>query len=448
MATEDTPAARVGLAAGLPAGLAAGPPAGLPAGLPAGHPARLLEPIVGARHLAAEVALTDWTGRFRGAAAAVVHPANTEEVAAVLAACSAARIPVVPAGGNTGLVAGATPPAALGAVVLRTDRLTGCGPVDRAARQLSAGAGVTLAEVARAAADAGLRYGVDLSARDSATVGGTVATNAGGMRVVADGPTRAQLLGVTAVLADGTVIDHLGGLGKEVTGYDLGQLLVGSEGTLAVLTAVRLRLLPAVRGEWLTALVPVAGMAGAVALLSRLSAPRAVEYLEEEDGRTWVLVEVPAEADLPQDALVGDRRLWSRREAVAELAGRGGPEHPPHKLDVTLPVAALATFRADLDQLVAPHTLVLWGHLAEGNLHVNVVGPPPDDDRIDDAVLRLAAAHGGAVSSEHGIGRAKTRWLALSRTAAEIAVMRRIKEALDPLGILNPGVLFPPTPAP
>lgn len=390
--------------------------------------------------------LTDWTGRFQGAAAAVVHPADTGEVAAVLAACSAAGIPVVPMGGNTGLVGGATPPAALGAVVLCTDRLTGCAAVDRAARQLRVGAGVTLAEVARAAAGAGLRYGVDLSARDAATVGGMIATNAGGMRVVADGTTRAQLLGVTAVLADGTVVDHPGRLAKEATGYDLGQLLVGSEGTLAVLTAAVLRLLPALRGAWLTALVPVAGMADAVALLPALAAPRAVEYLEEADGRTWVLVEVPAGADLPADALVGDRRLWQRREAVAALAGRGGADRPPHKLDVTVPVAALASFRAALDGVVAPHALVLWGHLAEGNLHVNVVGPAPEDDRVDDAVLRLAVDHGGAVSSEHGIGRAKARWLALSRTDAEIAVMRRIKGVLDPVGILNPGVLFPALP--
>ncbi len=183
---------------------------------------------------------TDWTGRWSGRARLVVRPRDTAQVAAVLRACGAAGVGVVPQGGNTGLVGGGVPRG--GEVVLSLARLTELGPVDTAAGQVTAGAGVTLRALAEHAARAGLAYGVDFAARDSATVGGTVATNAGGIHVVRHGATRTQVLGLEAVLADGRVLRRMGGLPKDATGYDLPGLLTGSEGTLAVVTAARLRL--------------------------------------------------------------------------------------------------------------------------------------------------------------------------------------------------------------
>src|SRR5579872_2831962 len=187
---------------------------------------------------------TDWTRRFSGAALAVVRPSGTAEVAAVLRACARHGTPVVPQGGNTGLVGGSVPAPSGGggAVVLSTRRLRRLDPVDTLSGQVTAGAGVTIAELRAHAARAGLEYGVDLAARDSATVGGTIATNAGGIQTIRYGHTRAQLLGVEAVLADGSVISRLGGIQSDNTGYELAQLLAGSEGTLGIVTAARLRL--------------------------------------------------------------------------------------------------------------------------------------------------------------------------------------------------------------
>jgi FAD/FMN-containing dehydrogenase len=203
--------------------------------------------IVGGQHVltgeAAAGFAVDWTGRFRGHAAAVIRPGDTAEVAAVLALCTGAGVPVVPQGGNTGLVGGGVP--LHGEVVLSLARLNQIGPVDREASQVTAGAGVTLQRVADA--DPGLDLGIAIASRDSATVGGAAATNAGGVRVLRYGPMRAQLRGIEAVLADGTVISHLAGLIKGNTGYDYPSLLAGSEGTLAVITQARLRLVPRLR---------------------------------------------------------------------------------------------------------------------------------------------------------------------------------------------------------
>ena len=210
---------------------------------------RSLAGIVGERHvLAGEAAAgfaVDWTGRFRGQAAAVVRPRDTAEVAAVLALCTDAGLAVVPQGGNTGLVGGGVP--LHGEVVLSMTRLNQLGPVDLEASQVTAGAGVTLQQVADAHPD--LDLGVRIASRQSATVGGAVATNAGGLRVLRFGPMRAQLRGIEAVLADGTVVSHLAGLVKDNTGYDYPSLLAGSEGTLAVITKARLRLVPRLRDE-------------------------------------------------------------------------------------------------------------------------------------------------------------------------------------------------------
>ncbi len=417
----------------------------------------------------------DWTGRFRGQAAAVVRPGSTAEVAAVLRACSAAGAAVVPQGGNTGLVGGGVPLA--GEVVLSTRRLDALGPVDGLAGQVTVGAGATLAAVQGHAAAAGLGVGVDLAARDGATVGGMVATNAGGLAVVRHGPMRAQVAGVEAVLADGTVLSRLGGLAKDNTGYDLAGLLCGSEGTLAVVTAVRLRLV-AVPSERTTALVGFDDAGAAVAATAELRRRGTVlEAAELVLGDALALAErhlgAPAPVSAPAVLLVewvppapaeevlaaapgvrevavatdGPRRagLWRHREAVSEAVGALGV---PHKLDVALPPGALPAFvdevRARVAAVAPGSTVALFGHVADGNLHVNVVGPPPEDEAVDDAVLGLVVDRGGSISAEHGIGTAKRHWLARSRSPAEVAAMRSVKAALDPTGTLNPNALFPP----
>ncbi len=456
---------------------------------------------VGEPHLLTDPAVlagytTDWTRRYHGTACCVVRPGSAAEVAEVVRCCARHAAALVPQGGNTGLVGGSVPAAGSyrggpdghggqdgrdgGAVVLSATRLTALGPVDTLAAQVTAGAGVTIGQLRAHAARAGFEYGVDLASRDSATVGGTIATNAGGMHGIRYGPTRAQLLGVAAVLADGCVINRLSGLPAESAGYDLAQLLAGSEGTLAVITAARLRLWPA---EPVAAVVlaGASGVAEAAALQAAIRAAvpgiRAAEYFEAAGldlvrkrtglalplGRAraaYLLAEIAGTAvdagrlsgaGLPPDAAValdrsGRAALWAYRERITEAISASGI---PHKMDVAVPVARLAAFRAELDGVVSAVAggrdwpVIVFGHIGVGNLHVNVLGPDPGDTGVDEAVSRLAAAHGGSVSAEHGIGRAKTRWLGLTRAAPEIAAMRAIKTALDPAGLLNPGVLFP-----
>jgi FAD/FMN-containing dehydrogenase len=445
-----------------------------------------LAAVVGERHVLTsqdviDGYVTDWTRRYRGTAACVVVPGSAAEVAEVVRACARRAAPIVPQGGNTGMVGGSVPwqggPASpdfadAAAVVLSTHRLRGLEPVDVVAGQVTAGAGVTIAELNAHVRPAGFSYGVDLASRDSATVGGTIATNAGGVHSVRYGYTRAQLLGTEAVLADGRIISHLAGLTADNAGYDLAGLLAGSEGTLGVITAARLRLWSAE-----TALVAVlagvdtiAAAAGLYAeIRGRTSRVQAAEYFEaagvelvcrvaglplplDREYPAYLLVEAAgadaadqlAELGKLADAAVamdpaGRARLWAYRERHTEAISAEGI---PHKLDVAVPMSKLGPFRAALATATRPYREIVFGHIGAGNVHVNVLGPDPDDERVDEAVLRLAAAHGGTVSAEHGIGRAKARWLHLSRSAEEIAAMRAVKSALDPAGLLNPGVLF------
>ena len=347
---------------------------------------RSLAAIVGEPHVLTGDATAgfavDWTGRFRGDTPAVVRPRDTAEVAAVLALCTDARVPVVPQGGNTGLVGGGVP--LHGEVVLSLTRLHQLGPVDHEACQVTAGAGVTLQQVADA--DPGLDLGILIASRGSATVGGAVATNAGGLRVLRYGPMRAQLRGIEAVLADGTVVSHLAGLVKDNTGYDYPSLLAGSEGTLAVVTQARLRLVPRLR-DMVTALVGLGGLEELHALARR--AVREVPGLVS--AAQWV-------------------RLASQAAAVVS--------------DVD-PGAHVITF----------------GHVADGNVHVNIVPAKTADGRHEDAVFSFVASLGGSISAEHGIGALKAPWLPLARTDAERALFARIRSALDPSGTLNPNVL-------
>ena len=424
--------------------------------------------------------VVDWTARFRGSTPAVVRPADTAQVAAVLRACNDAGAAVVPQGGNTGLVGGSVP--LHGEVVLDLRRLDAIEPVDARTGHVVAHAGVTLARLQAHARDAGWQYGVDLAARDVATVGGTIATNAGGVHVLRYGPTRRQVVGIEAVLADGSAIGHLDALDKDNSGYDLPGLLCGSEGTLAVVTAARLRLVPqpAFTVVTLLAFDDVDLALDAVGELRRsfdcaqaielffhagvdlvcdrlgLARPFAARHV------AYVLVEAGAHAD-PTDALaaavaslagVADaavstddasaRALWRYREAHTEAINLLGA---PHKLDVALPARALGRFVAEIAgrvRAVAPSAQVwLFGHAGDGNVHVNVTGVAPDDEDVTAAVLTFVASLHGSISAEHGIGSAKREYLHLVRTPAEIATFRAIKSALDPRNILNPNVLLP-----
>jgi FAD/FMN-containing dehydrogenase len=443
-----------------------------------------LREITGARHVLVDPDLksqyeTDWTRRFSGEARCVVRPGSTAEVAAVVTACAEAGVAITVQGGNTGLVGGAVP--AGGDVLLSLGRLNVIEDVDVLEAQVTAGAGVTLEKLQQHARPHGLDVGVDLAARSAATVGGLVATNAGGLRVVRYGSMREQLTGIEAVLADGSVVSRLVGLAKDNTGYDLTQLLAGSEGTLAVITKVRLRLVPLLPAR-AVALVAVAGVPAAIELLAaaraglpslsaaelflaegldlvrahgKLAAPfteshPAFVVLEcsARTDPTDELLEVLGESEAVRDATVasdvnGVAKLWAYRETHTEAISAAGL---PVKLDVSVPLRELAGLVDDLPGTVeaaAPGARVLiFGHLGEGNLHVNVLDAGENAEPVSEAVLRLVAAKSGSISSEHGVGRAKAQWLTLSRSAAEINAMRRIKKALDPAGTLNPGVLL------
>ena len=443
-----------------------------------------LAAIVGADHLLTDPSLaasyeTDWTGRFHGRARCVARPADTAGVAEVVRACADEGVAVCVQGGNTGLVGGSVP--VDGAVLVSVARLTAVEPVDVVSAQVTVGAGVTLAALQQQVRPLGLDYGVDFAARESCTVGGMAATNAGGERVLRYGTTRAQVLGLEAVLADGTVISRLAGLPKDNTGYDVVSLLVGSEGTLGIITKLRLRLVPLFTGR-AVALVAVEDTAAAVALVRTLrSALPSLEAAElffadgldlvrEKTGLAapfaqahpaYVLVECAQRTDPTDDLLAalgdagevrdatiasdvrGRHALWAYRESHTESINAAGV---PVKLDVAVPLPALADCVASLPKTIASacpaaHP-ILFGHVNEGNLHVNVLDALERAEQVEDAVLRLVSSYGGSISAEHGVGRAKRPWLELSRSAAEIEMMRSIKGALDPAGLLNPGVLL------
>lgn len=463
-----------------------------------------LRAAVGVEHVVTDPDLlaaagADWTGRFRSEPGCLVRPGSVDEVAAAVAACAAAGVPVTPQGGNTGLVGGSIPPD--GGVVLSTVRLDGIDAVDEESGTVVAGAGVTLAALQAHAEAAGWAFGVDLASRDSATVGGMVATDAGGARVVLHGPMRDQVVGLEVVLADGRIArPWFGGVAKDTAGFRLDQLVVGSEGTLAVVTAARLRLVRPVAGRS----VLLVGVADAGTLPAAVAAVRAVVAdsgarlaaceLVTADGLGLVtaavggavpvstpvalLVELAGEADdellaavaavapdsgdAPPPVVVGldeagRRRLWALREGHTEVIGRLGV---PVKLDVAVPAGRLGDLveraPAVAEDAVPGARTIVFGHAAEANCHVNVVlpgrrtggdGPDPGAvEAVEDAVLGLVASLGGTVSAEHGIGRAKVRHLGRTRDAASIAAMRAVKDALDPAGVLNPGVVLPERP--
>ena len=441
-----------------------------------------LAAIVGSAHISTDPDLLatrsiDWTGRYRGRAGALVRPADARQVAAILGACREIGAYVTVQGGRTSLVAGAVPEH--DDVLLSTERLTDLAGVDSDERRVRVGAGVTLREVQQVASAAGLLFGVDLAARDSATIGGMAATNAGGLHTVRYGNMAEQVLGLQIALPDGTILSRHPKVHSDNTGYDLPGLFIGSEGTLGVITEVDLRLHPAPTHR-VTAVCGFDDLDTCVAAGRSLRGVETIAALELIDGRAarlaadhlgvpvpvtgeWLLlaelagnteqterlaaaldgVAMRSEPAVGVDAAARER-LWQVRESLAEIPSLFGP---PLKYDIALPLSAIGSFAAAAAELVGRHApesiSILFGHIGEGNLHLNVLRCNDDQEtRIYPAMMDLIAAHGGNVSSEHGVGTRKRDYLSMSRLPADIAAMRTIKTAFDPTGYLNPAVLF------
>ena len=442
--------------------------------------------------------LTDWRGRWRGEARAMLSPRTSEEVQAVVARCGDAGVPLVPQGGNTSMVGGATPPADGSALLLSLRRMNRVRSVSAQDNVLVAEAGVILGQVHDAAAAAGRRFPLSLGAKGSATVGGLVSTNAGGTQVLRFGPMRSLVLGLEAVLPDGSLYEGLSALRKDNRGYDLRQLLVGAEGTLGVVTAASLRLVAA-PGSRAVAWAGLSSPADALSLLRSLEAElgEAVESFElvPDEALRLVLRHIPGtraplegahawhvliEAVAPQGApdageglgsalaraigagLAGDaviaaseaqaEALWRLRDTISEAERKQGPSL---KHDLSVAVAAMPGFmeeaRGAVESRFEGARVLAFGHLGDGNVHFNVQAPAGEDeaawlDRRGGAVTGLVhdlvTAAGGSISAEHGIGQMKVDELVRTAAPAALAAQRALKRALDPAGIMNPGKLF------
>ncbi|MGH3633199.1 FAD-binding oxidoreductase [Mycobacterium sp.] len=445
---------------------------------------RSLVSVVGSRHVSTDPDVlagrsVDHTGRYRGQASALVRPGSADEVAEVLGVCRGAGAHVTIQGGRTSLVAGTVPEH--DDVLLSTERLCAVGDVDTAERRIQVGAGATLAAVQRAAIAAGLLFGVDLSARDTATAGGMAATNAGGLRTVRYGNMGEQVVGLDVALPDGSLVHRHSRVRADNTGYDLPALFVGAEGTLGVITALDLRLHPnpSHRVTAVCGFAELDALVDAGRLFRDLDGIAALELIDARasaltgeqlgvpapvDGDWLLLVELASDHDQTErlaDALAdvvmcsepavgvdpaAQQRLWRVRESLADVLGIYGP---PLKFDVSLPLAAVAGFAADATALARRHAAealpVLFGHIGEGNLHLNVLRCGADEERkLYAAMMDVIAGCGGNVSSEHGVGSRKREYVGMSREPADIAAMRTIKSALDPTGYLNAAVLFTP----
>ena len=446
-------------------------------------------------------ALTDWRGRYHGAAAAILAPATTAEAATVVAMAAAARVALVPQGGNSSMVGGATPPADGSALVLSTRRLNRIRGIDAAAGLAIGEAGVVLANLHEAVLAHGWRFPLTLGARGTATIGGLAATNAGGTQVLRFGTMRALVAGVEAVLPDGSVFEGLAALKKDNRGYDVKELLVGAEGTLGLITAATLRLVPAVGARavgWGGLADPAAALAllrraerGGVAvesfeLIPRDSLDLVLRHLPHARAplggtHAWhVLIEVtaPVGADDPArvlehllaqaidtglaaDAVIAANEtqaeaFWTLRDSISAAERASGPaaQH-----DISVPVAAMPDFIlgavAACEARFPGTSATGFGHLGDGNVHFHVRAPQGVDaarwyaeqaPEISCFVNDLVVAHGGSISAEHGIGQMKIDELARLAPPSRIAVLRAVKSALDPLGLMNPGKLVPLAP--
>ncbi|MCC2974505.1 FAD-binding oxidoreductase [Massilia sp. IC2-476] len=461
-----------------------------------------LRALVGEAHLVTDPPamasyLADWRGRFTGRARAVVLPADTHEVAKVVATCAAARVPIVPQGGRTGLVLGSVPDTSGTAIVLSLRRLNRIRDIDPANRTMTVEAGCILADIQEAASGAGMLFPLSLAAEGSCTIGGNLSTNAGGTAVLRYGNTRELCLGLEVVTAQGQVWDGLRALRKDNTGYALRELFIGAEGTLGVITAAVLKLYPQPRAA-LTALVALDSPAGALDLLSLLQQrcgaaltgfelmsdfclrlvarqfpdlprPFATHYPQyalvelssndSEDGAAELVessVGAALDAGVALDAVLATSvaqslGLWKLREHIP-LAQAAAGKNIKH--DISLPVSSIPAFLERTDaalQAAFPGCqVVCFGHLGDGNLHYNVA--PPEGIGHDsflahqDAVNRIVhdsvAATRGSISAEHGVGALKRDELPRYKPAVELDMMRAIKAALDPLGIMNPGKIL------
>ena len=434
-----------------------------------------------------ERSMTDWTRHEPTRAAALLLPRTTEQVSQALAICHAAHQPVVPQGGMTGLAGGAIPRAT--DIALSLERLSGVEEIDPASATMTVLAGTTLQTAQEAAAQAGFELALDLGARGSCQIGGNLATNAGGNRVIQSGTARDQVLGLEVVLANGAVLSALGKMVKNNTGFDLKHWFIGSEGTLGVITRAVLRLHPQ-RAARHTALVALDNYDAAVSLLRRLAtrfgndigafeimwpdfyefgvalagarSPFAeahplyalIEHASfdaEDDGERFAAALAEAlDAHVIRDAVIAQsvadaRALWGVRECTAEFPVRLDPIN----FDVSLPIGEIGRFvercRAALDRQWPGNASYFFGHIGDSNLHLTVDGrsvPDVDHHAVYAFVYEMLGPLHGSVSAEHGIGLLKREFLPISRSREELAAMAAIRQALDPHGILNPGKLF------
>ena len=460
-----------------------------------------LRNLVGDAHVLTEGDLTtyerDWRGRLHGKALAVVRPANTQEVADVVRACAAWCVPMVPQGGNTSLSVGSTPDTSGTEIVLNLTRMNAVREIDQANLTMTVEAGCILQNLQTAAEAAGLLFPLSLAAEGSCTIGGNLGTNAGGTQVLRYGNTRELCLGLEVVTPQGEIWHGLRGLRKDNTGYDLRNLMIGSEGTLGVITAATLKLFPRPAAR-LTAWAAVASMEQAVALLSlaqrglgadltgfevmgrfalslvgkhmpQLRVPfvdqEAAQYgvlLENSDSeseeharaRFETLLEAAFESGCVMDAVVAENlaqagQLWHIRESIPLAQAQEGLNI---KHDISVPISRIPAFVADTDVRLAREIpgvrLVNFGHLGDGNLHYNVQAPEGGDaaaflrereDEVNELVYAAVARFGGSFSAEHGVGALKVHALEQYQSPVALAMMRSIKHALDPHNLMNPG---------
>jgi FAD/FMN-containing dehydrogenase len=440
--------------------------------------------------------LTEWRGQKTGHAGLLLLPRCTDDVVEMVRWASRHSVALVPQGGNTGLVGGSVPePLALQdgrpVALVSLRRMDSINAVDAAALSLVAGAGAILSNVQAAAEAAGCRFPLSLGAKGSATVGGLVSTNAGGVQVLRHGPMRSLVLGLEAVLPDGSRLEQLSALRKDNTGYDLKQLLIGAEGTLGIVTRVALRLAPPLAARS-TAWAAVASPQAALALLGLLRTRvgervESFELISEEAydvtlvampgaraplagrHRAHLLIDLEAEAveleavlsdalteGLVEDAVVAASQaqadaMWALREGIPEAEKRAGGAI---KNDISVPVPEVPAFdreaRAMLQEAAPTARPLVFGHLGDGNLHWNI-RPPVDapeawlkgeGEKLRERLHDLVVSFGGSISAEHGIGTLKAGELARLGSPAKLAAMRAIKKALDPLQTMNPGKLF------
>ena len=458
-----------------------------------------LQSIVGPTHVLSSGDLSaferDWRGRMQGKALCVVRPGNTAEVAAVVKTCAEKGVPMVPQGGNTGLVMGSTPDNSGREVVLSLQRMNRMRAVDKANLTLTAEAGCVLQQVQEAVHEAGLLFPLSLASEGSCTIGGNLASNAGGTQVLRYGNARELCLGLEVVTPQGDVWQGLSGLRKDNTGYDLRDLFIGSEGTLGIITAATLKLYPQPAAE-LTAWAAVPSMTAAVQLLGLAqqhlgagltgfevmgqlalqlvhthfpalnvplwqTAPYCVllshsDTESEAHGNAQLerLLEVALSDGCASDAVVASslaqgRQLWQVRESISSAQAAEGLNI---KHDISLPVSAIPEFVAHTDALLAAQVtgvrLVNFGHLGDGNLHYNVQCPVGTDaavflrtqeHRINTLVYEGVMKFGGSISAEHGVGSLKAESLHLYKDPVALQMMRSIKQALDPQNLMNPG---------